>query len=63
MDKLTITAALTGAQQGKDMNPNLPEHPQEIIWQAPERRQAGAAVFHIHARDPEGRPKANTGIL
>ena len=51
MEKLIITVALTGAQQGKDANPNLPEQPEEIIQQAIECWQAGAAAVHIHARD------------
>ena len=31
--KTIVTCALTGAQQGKDANPNLPEQPDEIIAQ------------------------------
>ena len=50
MEKLIVTAALTGAQQGKEANPNLPEQPDEIIRQAIECWRAGAAVVHIHAR-------------
>ena len=49
--KLIITAALTGAQHGKEANPNLPEQPGEIIQQAIEGGEAGAAIVHIHARD------------
>lgn len=63
MEKLIITAALTGAQQGKDTNPNLPEQPEEIIQQAIECREAGAAIVHIHARDREGKPTADPGIF
>jgi 3-keto-5-aminohexanoate cleavage enzyme len=63
LEKLIITAALTGAQQGKDTNPNLPEQPEEIIQQAIECREAGAAIVHIHARDREGKPTADPGIF
>ena len=63
MDKLIITAALTGAQQGKEANPALPEQPDEIIGQALECREAGAAVVHIHARDKQGRPTADPGVF
>jgi len=63
MDKLIITAALTGAQQGKETNPNLPEQPEEIIQQALECWEAGAAVVHIHARDITGRPTADPEIF
>lgn len=60
MEKLIITAALTGAQQGKEANPNLPEQPHEIIQQALDSWRAGAAIVHIHARDKDG--KATTDI-
>lgn len=56
--KLIITVALTGAQQGKGANPNLPEQPEEIIQQAIECWRAGAAAVHVHARDREGKPTA-----
>jgi 3-keto-5-aminohexanoate cleavage enzyme len=63
MEKMIITAALTGAQQGKDKNPNLPEQPDEIIAQAVECHAAGAAVVHIHARDEAGRPTADPAVF
>ncbi|MDI6761838.1 MAG: 3-keto-5-aminohexanoate cleavage protein [Thermodesulfobacteriota bacterium] len=63
MEKLIITVALTGAQHGKEANPNLPEQPEEIIRQAIECREAGAAIVHIHARDREGKPTADPGVF
>lgn len=63
MDKLIITAALTGAQQGKEANPNLPEQPDEIIQQAVECWRAGAAIVHIHARDERGRAASEVGVF
>jgi 3-keto-5-aminohexanoate cleavage enzyme len=63
MEKLIITAALTGAQQGKSANPHLPEQPDEIIQQAVEAWRAGAAIVHIHARDKVGKPTADVGIF
>jgi 3-keto-5-aminohexanoate cleavage enzyme len=63
MQKLIVTAALTGAQQGKEANPNLPEQPEEIIHQAIECREAGAAIVHIHARDKEGKPTADPQVF
>ena len=54
MRKVIITAALTGAGHGKEANPNLPEQPEEIIEQALQCRDAGAAVVHLHARDKSG---------
>jgi len=54
MRKVIITAALTGAGHGKETNPNLPEQPEEIIEQASQCRDAGAAIVHVHARDKSG---------
>jgi 3-keto-5-aminohexanoate cleavage enzyme len=56
MEKLIITAALTGNVPTKDKNPNLPVTPREIAEDAHRCFNAGATVFHIHARDSEGKP-------
>ncbi len=63
MNRVIVTCALTGAQQGKEANPNLPEQPGEIIAQAVEAWQAGAAILHVHARDGEGRATADVGVF
>lgn len=63
MEPVIITAALTGAQQGKKANPNLPEQPGEIISQAVECVEAGASVVHIHARDREGKATADLNVF
>ncbi len=55
MSKVIITCALTGAQQGKAANPNLPEQPDEIIAQGLDAWRAGAAILHLHARDARGK--------
>jgi len=55
MRKVIITAALTGGGSGKADNPNLPEQPEEIIAQAKECWEAGAAMVHCHARDKNGK--------
>lgn len=62
-DKVIITCALTGAQQGKEANPNLPEQPHEIVQQAVDAWRAGAAIVHIHARDRNGKPTADVAIF
>ena len=54
--KVIITASLNGAFVTKDMNPNVPEQPEEIAQAALECYNAGAAIVHIHARDEEGKP-------
>ncbi|MCL7417350.1 MAG: 3-keto-5-aminohexanoate cleavage protein [Halalkalicoccus sp.] len=53
-DPLIITAALTGGVHGKEANPNLPETPEEIGRAAAAAEEAGAAVVHLHARQPNG---------
>jgi 3-keto-5-aminohexanoate cleavage enzyme len=55
LDKLIITAALTGGFHGKEAHPGLPEQPEEIAQAAYECWQAGAAIVHIHARDKAGK--------
>jgi len=63
MRKVIITAALTGGIHGKEANPNLPEQPDEIVQQALESREAGAAVVHVHVRDAQGRPTGDVAIF
>jgi 3-keto-5-aminohexanoate cleavage enzyme len=53
-DPVIITCALTGGIHGKEANPNLPEQPDEIVAQGIAAWQAGAAVLHVHARNPDG---------
>ncbi len=50
-DKIIITVATTGAFQGKEANPNLPETPQEIGQTAYDCWNEGASIVHIHARE------------
>ncbi|SDJ87235.1 3-keto-5-aminohexanoate cleavage enzyme [Natronincola ferrireducens] len=56
MEKLIITAALTGAEVTRDLQPNLPITPDEIAQEAYDAYKAGASIVHIHARDEEGNP-------
>ncbi|MBN2285457.1 MAG: 3-keto-5-aminohexanoate cleavage protein [Tissierellales bacterium] len=56
MDKLIITAALTGAEVTREQQPNLPLTPEEISEAAYECYKAGASIVHVHARDTEGKP-------
>ena len=53
-DSVIITCALTGGIHGKEANPNLPEQPDEIVEQGVEAWRAGAAILHVHARNPDG---------
>lgn len=62
MDKLIITAALTGGFHGKEANPNLPTSPDEIAQAAYDCWQAGAAIVHLHARTKTGEPTCDPEI-
>lgn len=53
MDKLIITAAVSGSSPTKEQNPNVPYTPEEIANQALGAWDAGAAIAHIHVRDPD----------
>jgi len=53
-DPVIITAALTGGIHGKEANANLPETPEEIGRAAAAVEEAGAAIVHLHAREPNG---------
>lgn len=52
-NKVIITCAITGATHTPTMSPYLPVTPDQIIEQAIGAAKAGAAVIHLHARDPE----------
>lgn len=62
MEKLIITAALTGAEVTRENQPNLPLTPDEIADAAYECYLAGASIVHIHARDEEGKPTQSYDI-
>ncbi len=51
--KTVITCALTGSFDTPSKNPAVPVSPQGIAQSALEAAAAGAAVVHIHVRDPQ----------
>lgn len=53
MSKIFLTNALVGNFTTRQHNPNLPITAKEIANQALESWKAGAAIVHIHVRDPE----------
>ncbi|UCG67046.1 MAG: 3-keto-5-aminohexanoate cleavage protein, partial [Deltaproteobacteria bacterium] len=53
MEKLIITAAITGSIMTRDVAPYIPITPDEIAQSAIECWDAGAAIVHIHVRDPK----------
>jgi uncharacterized protein (DUF849 family) len=66
--KVIITCAVTGAIHTPSMSPHLPVTPEEIADAAVEAAEAGAAIVHLHARDPQTgqpdqRPEAFTPFL
>jgi uncharacterized protein (DUF849 family) len=55
--KVIITCAVTGSIHTPSMSPHLPITPEEIADAAIGAAEAGAAVVHLHARNPQdGRP-------
>lgn len=57
MSKVIITCAVTGAIHTPSMSPYLPVTPEEIIEASVGAAEAGAAIIHLHARDPiTGKP-------
>jgi len=57
MPKVIISCAVTGSIHTPSMSPYLPVTPDQIAEQAIAAAEAGAAILHLHARDPvDGRP-------
>jgi uncharacterized protein (DUF849 family) len=58
MSKVIISVAVTGAIHTPSMSDYLPITPQEIAEQSIAAAEAGAAIIHLHARDPnDGGPE------
>ena len=53
MEKLIITAAVTGSLPTKQKTPHVPISPSEIVEAGVRCERAGAAVIHVHARNPK----------
>ena len=53
MEKLVITAAITGAFLSKEQHPALPVTPEEIRAEVKRCYDAGASIAHLHARHPD----------
>lgn len=64
MEKLIITCAPTGSLMVPTQSPYLPITPEQIVDEAVRAANAGAAMVHIHARDPkDGKPTPDLGIM
>lgn len=63
-DKVIISCAVTGSVHTPTMSPYLPLTPDQIAEQAIEAAAAGAAILHLHARDPaDGRPTPDPKVF
>jgi len=59
-----VTCAVTGSIHTPSMSPYLPVTPEQIAAEAIAAAEAGAAVVHLHARDPEtGKPTQDVGLF
>lgn len=63
MSKLIITAAITGAETSKEMNPKVPFTAEEQAEAAFECWKAGASVVHLHVRDSKGAPSQSVELF
>ncbi|MEJ2140300.1 MAG: 3-keto-5-aminohexanoate cleavage protein [Gammaproteobacteria bacterium] len=63
-NKVIITCAVTGSIHTPTMSPHLPVTPDEIFEQSVAAVEAGAAILHLHARNPEtGQPTADPNVF
>ncbi len=56
MEKLIITAAISGAEVTKEHNPNVPYTVEEVGREAESAYKAGASIIHLHVRNDDGTP-------
>jgi uncharacterized protein (DUF849 family) len=62
--KVIITCAVTGSIHTPTMSPYLPLTPDEIAEQSIGAAEAGAAIIHLHARDPrDGKPTPDPEVF
>jgi uncharacterized protein (DUF849 family) len=63
-NKVILTAAITGSVHIPSMSPYLPITPEAIVAQSVEAARAGAAVVHLHGRDPKtGEPSTDLKLM
>ena len=63
-EKIIVTCAITGSIHTPTMSDYLPITPQQIADEAVRACEAGAAVVHVHARNPEnGMPSPDLGLM
>jgi 3,5-dioxohexanoate:acetyl-CoA acetone transferase len=64
LDRVFVSCAITGGMTVPGQSPAIPVTPEEIVESAVAAREAGAAIVHVHVRNPEtGRPSADLGLF
>ena len=64
VQSVIISCAITGSLHTPSMSPYLPLTPDQIAAESIAAAQAGAAILHLHARDPEtGRPTPSAEVF
>jgi uncharacterized protein (DUF849 family) len=64
MDKIIVTCAVTGSADTPDKNPAVPVTPEQIAASSIDAASAGAAIVHLHVRDPEtGRASGDPALF
>jgi 3-keto-5-aminohexanoate cleavage enzyme len=63
MGDLIITVAGVGAETSKEAQPNLPVSAEEIGVDAARCREAGACIYHLHVRRPDGTPTQDREVF
>lgn len=62
--RVIITVAPTGSIPTRKDNPSLPITPEEVVEETRRSYEAGAAVVHLHARDPDtGAPSSDINVF
>ncbi|MGW4059283.1 3-keto-5-aminohexanoate cleavage protein [Amycolatopsis sp. NPDC004747] len=62
-EKVIITTAVTGSVNVPSQSPYLPLSADEVADAALAAVEAGSAVVHLHAREPDGRPTPDPGVF
>lgn len=64
VSKVFISCSITGGMTVPGQSPAIPVRPEEIVDSAVKAHEAGAAITHVHVREPEtGRPIADLGLF
>jgi uncharacterized protein (DUF849 family) len=64
MSSVFVSCAITGGMSGPSQSAAIPVTPEQIVDSAVAAHEAGAAIVHIHVREPSsGRPSADLGLF